>query len=193
MLGVTDASFADLPLNVDRADRASPLIAPAQRATPLHGSAAMPVAPGPATIDSWGRTGVPTDGGREPVRSRAALFVGLGLGAAALLAAALLLGARSPSMAPSASANVAARPAPLGSVAATAPTSAPAPSFEPERSGEPDVLPSAASEIPAQPLVRPEEPRAKPKASAPPQAVKAKPAAAKGSVSSDVSDFGGRR
>jgi serine/threonine protein kinase len=177
VLGVTDVSFADVPMSA-----------------PLRASRPTPSPPVRGTIDSWGRTDAPLGAQVEPQRSRAPIFVGLGLTIAALLAVVLFLGIREPSVPPSASASVAAPPPPLSTLASAAPT--PSPVSAPAPVQEPQVLPSAVAPEPGAPVVRPQEPLGtKPKAIAPTQAFKPKPPnpAAKGTGSSDLSDFGGRR
>jgi hypothetical protein len=192
VLGVTDVSFLDGSLNGDRpsnADRSGPVIAQGMAATPLRGSRPTPAPPIRGTVDSWGRTDAPQGNvsQSEPRRSRAPLFVGLGMGVAALLGVVLFLGIRDPSAPPSASASVAAPPPPLSS--AVAPVAVvPVPVQAPE----PQVLPSAAAPEPGAPLVRPQEPAAaKPKPAVAVQAFRPKPVPAP--LSGDVSDFGGRR
>ena len=171
LLGVTDVSFPDIPMS-----------------TPLRASRPTPNPPNPGTVDSWGRTDSPVGTRSEPQRSRAPVFVGLGLTIAALLAVVVFVGVREPSAPPSASASVAAPPPPpLNTLATAAPEPAPV---------QPQVLPSAVAPEPGAPVVRPQEPiGAKPKALAPPPAFKPKvvSAAAKGPGLSDLSDFGGRR
>jgi serine/threonine protein kinase len=171
LLGVTDVSFPGIPMS-----------------TPLRASRPTPNPPNRGTVDSWGRTDSPMGTQSEPQRSRAPVFVGLGLTIAALLGVVVFLGIREPSAPPSASASVAAPPPPpLNTVATAAPEPAPV---------QPQVLPSAVAPEPGAPVVRPQEPLgAKPKAIPPAQAFRPKPvsAAVKGTGSSDLSDFGGRR
>jgi serine/threonine-protein kinase len=177
MLGATDVSISALPASA-----------------PIRASRPTPNPPNPATVDSWGRTDAPMGVQSEPQRSRAPLFVGLGLTIAALLAVVLFLGIRDPSAPPSASASVAAPPPPpLSTVPTAAP--APAPVSGPAPVQEPQVLPSAVAPEPGAPVVRPQEPLStKPKATAAAQSFKPKPVSpAKSTGSNDLSDFGGRR
>jgi serine/threonine protein kinase len=173
VLGATDVSLSGTPVNA-----------------PLRGSRPTPNPQIPGTIDSWGRTDAPMGTQGEPERSRAPLLVGLGLTIAALLAVVLFLGIREPSAPPSASASVAAPPPPpLSTLATLPPAPAPAPVQEPQ------VLPSAVAPDPGAPVVRPQEPlSAKPKPTAPAPGFRPKPVSpVKGTGSSDLSDFGGRR
>src|SRR5450432_317962 len=171
LLGVTDVSFPGIPMSA-----------------PLRASRPTPNPPNRGTVDSWGRTDSPMGTQSEPQRSRAPVFVGLGLTIAALLGVVVFLGIREPSARPSASASVAAPPPPpLNTVATAAPERAPV---------QPQVLPSAVAPEPGAPVVRPQEPLgAKPKAIPPAQAFRPKPVspAVKGTGSSDLSEFGGRR
>jgi serine/threonine-protein kinase len=189
VLGVTDVTpFSAYPGSQRPSDASGPARALAARITP-----------NPSTVDSWGRTDAPITGttADKPKTSRSLLFVGIGVGAAALISVILFLGVRSPGTPPSASASVAAPTPPL--VSAALPVHAPAPVHAPE----PEVLPSAAAPDPAAPVVRPLEPAAKAKPgvqapatfkpSAKPAAAPAVPPGPKTPASGDLSDFGGRR
>jgi serine/threonine-protein kinase len=187
VLGVTEIS-ASLPLSQDltsSAERSGNHRAPhALSTTPLRASRPVPIR---ATVDSWGRTDAPGEGNAPPRRSRAPLFIGLGVGGLGLIAVLLLLGSREPNARASASASVAARP-PLASAlpvpvkeVIAAPEPQVIPAAAPPDSGAPSVLPQAAPQKPKLPAaaIRP----ALPKAAAAPRAA----------GSSDLTDFGGRR
>ncbi|MES1173371.1 MAG: serine/threonine-protein kinase [Myxococcales bacterium] len=148
-----------------------------------------------ATVDSWGRTDAPMKSGNtaDQPKSRAPLFIGLALGAAALVSAVLFIGMRQPTTPPTASASVAAPVPPVVSTVEQVRTVEPAP-----RAPEPVVLPSAAAPVPAPPsaiTIKPQEPAAKPKpAAVAPAPFKPKPSTpAKPAAAADLSDFGGRR
>ena len=196
-------------LHVDRASRVlgvtdvTPFSSyPGQRPSDASGpnrALSVRITPNPGTVDSWGRTDAPITGttADKPKATRSLLFVGIGVGAAALISLILFLGVRSPGTPPSASASVAAPTPPL--VPVDAPVQTPAPVHAPE----PEVVPSSSAPDPAAPVVRPQEGAAKPKpgVQAPatfkptskPAALPAVPPSPKTPGSGDLSDFGGRR
>jgi serine/threonine-protein kinase len=194
VLGVTEVSVLS-----DSSDRRLRSADASGRARAVSLQPVPVVEPVPATVDSWGRTDSPITGDTNPKpKSRGLLFAVVGLGAVAVVSAALFLRSRSPSTPPAASASVAGptppaqMPSPLSETRAPVVTEPVAPVAP-----EPVVVPSAVAPDPAAPVVRPQEPKALPKPviQAPAALFKPKPAATppKAASSNELSDFGGRR
>ena len=185
--GATDgtaSAFASAQMTDRRGPAPMPLVI-----TPLQGSSPSPApaaSPTPGTVDSWGRTSGRPVG--APPRSRTGLLVGLAVGLLAMLGLVGFLGMRTPSAGAAASTGPESKPAPPPVTAAGSPSStgklevtpsALVTSAAPPAAGMPDATASVAK--PRQPPVT-----GKPKA---PVTVPLQ----KGSTTSDLSEFGGRR
>jgi serine/threonine-protein kinase len=186
--GVTDvtiSAFSSAPMT-ERASTPTQTQPPSQLiVTPIQGShhTASPI---PATVDSWGRTDGPQALPARP--ARALLFLGLGIGAVALVGIGGFLGLRAPAAGAAPSADIHPRPAPSPTMAiVAAPTHAA--TAEPPPGASPTATAPPAPGLPERTTL------GKPKATGPGAAPKPSSAGPlrKAAEANDLSDFGGRR